>query len=101
MGKGVKPGSLKANLKVAHEFLCDYVLASSFSLPLEVGSGDPYGNKDRRVSDVLETMEAPENGHVGIRASLPKEVVESTAQWKGLYTSTHNMNKQQVKLEEN
>lgn len=67
-------------MKVAHQFLSDYVLASSFCLPLEVGNRDPYGNKDTRVSDVLETMEAPENSHVEIRASLPKEVVESTAQ---------------------
>lgn len=54
MGKGVKPGSLEANLKVAHQFLSDYVLVCSFCLPLEVGDGDPYGNKDTRVSDVLE-----------------------------------------------
>lgn len=84
MERGVKPGSLEANLKVAHQFLSDYVLASFFCLPLEVGDGDLHGNKDTRVSDVLETMEVPENGRVGIRASFPKEVVESTAQLKCL-----------------
>lgn len=101
MEKGVKSGSLEANLKVSHQFLCDCVLASSSCLPLEVGDGDPYGNKDTRVSDVLETMEEPESGHVGIRAFLPKEMVESTAQQKCLYASTHNMSKQEVKHKEN
>lgn len=102
MGKGVKPGSLEANLKVAHQFLSDYVLASSLCLPLEIGDGDPHGNKDTSISDILETMEAPENGRVGIRASFPKEEVESTAQLKCLYTNAHNMsNKQEVKQEEN
>lgn len=32
-----------------------------------------------------KTMEASENGHVGIRTSLPTEVMESTAQLKCLY----------------
>jgi len=35
----------------------------------EVVDGEPYNSKDTRVIDVLETMERPENGHVGIRAS--------------------------------
>lgn len=39
---------------------------------LELGHGDPCNSKDTRAINVLETMEDPENGHVGIRASPPK-----------------------------
>lgn len=42
------------------------VLQSAFSL--KVGDGDPCGSKDTMVVDVLETVEASENCHVGIRA---------------------------------
>lgn len=36
---------------------------------MEVGDGDPCGSKDTRVIGVLETIEAPENGRVGLKAS--------------------------------
>ena len=39
---------------------------------LELWDGDPCNSKDTGVINVLETMEDPENGHVGIRASSPK-----------------------------
>lgn len=39
---------------------------------VQVGDGGPRSSKDARVTDELETMEAPENGHVGIRVSPPK-----------------------------
>lgn len=39
---------------------------------LKAGHGDPCGSKDARVTDVLETMEVPENGHTGITAPPKK-----------------------------
>lgn len=36
---------------------------------MEAKDGDQYGRKDTRVIDGLETMEASENGHIGIWAS--------------------------------
>lgn len=36
---------------------------------VEVGDGDPCGSKDTRVTGALENIEAPENGHAGLRAS--------------------------------
>lgn len=40
----------------------------------EVGDGDPFGNKDAGIIDVLETMEVLQILQVGIRASpSPKE----------------------------
>lgn len=36
---------------------------------VEIGGGDPYGNRDTGVVDVLETVEVPEDGPIGIRAS--------------------------------
>ncbi|GAB0187131.1 hypothetical protein GRJ2_001178400 [Grus japonensis] len=44
-------------------------------------------------------MEAPENGHVGIRASPPKKVVGSIAQLKCIYTNAHSMSNKQEELE--
>ena len=41
---------------------------------MEVGDRDPHGSKDTRVVDVLENIEAPEKGHIGIRASPLKKV---------------------------
>lgn len=35
---------------------------------MEVGDGDPSGSKDTRAFNVIETTEAPENGHIGIWA---------------------------------
>lgn len=43
------------------------VLQSAVSM--EARDGDPRGSTATRVIDVLETMKAPENGHVGIGTS--------------------------------
>ncbi|GAB0182992.1 mitochondrial enolase superfamily member 1 [Grus japonensis] len=69
------------------------------AVSVEVGDGDPCGSKDARVIDVLETMEVPENGHIGIRASLPKKVAGSVAQLKCTYTNVHSMGNKQEELE--
>lgn len=37
--------------------------------------------------EVLETMEAPENSHIGIRFSTPKKVAGLMAQLKWIYTN--------------
>ncbi|KAK4826796.1 hypothetical protein QYF61_011604, partial [Mycteria americana] len=73
------------------------VLRSAVSV--EVGDGDPCGSKGTRVMDVLETTEAPENGHVGIRASPPKKVAGSIAQLKCIYTNARSMGNKQEELE--
>ena len=65
----------------------------------EVGDGDPCGSKDTRVIDVLKTMEVPENGHVGIRASPPRKVAGSIAQLKCIYTNARSMGNKQEELE--
>ena len=57
------------------------------------------GSKDARVIDVLETMEAPENGHIEIRASPPKKVAGSIAQLKCIYTNARRMGNKQEALE--
>lgn len=61
-----KPGSTTA--------VFESVLVRSFTLlPWWRWDGDPCSSSDARVIvDVLETMEAPENGHVGTGASLQK-----------------------------
>ncbi|KAK4828051.1 hypothetical protein QYF61_023089 [Mycteria americana] len=69
------------------------------AVSVEVGDGDPCSSKDKRVMDVLETTEAPENGHVGIRASPPKKVAGSIAQLKCIYTNAHSMGNKQEELE--
>lgn len=43
------------------------ITASKANSTVEAGDGDPWGSKDTRVMGVLETMEAPPNGHAGIR----------------------------------
>lgn len=53
-------------LPMAVGWCASKVLQSALSL--EVRDGDPCGSKDTRAVDVLETMEASENCHVGIRA---------------------------------
>ena len=58
---------------------------------MEVRDGDPCGSKDARVIDVLKTTEAPENGHIEIRASPPKKVAGSIAQLKCIYINAHSM----------
>ena len=70
-----------------------------FAISVEVGDGDPCGSKDARVIDVLETTEAPENSHIGIRASPPKKVAGSIAQLKCIYTNAHSMGNKQEELE--
>ena len=72
------------------------VLQSAISV--EVGDGDPC-SKDGRVMDALEITEAPENGHVGIRASPPKKVAGSIAQLKCIYTNARSMGNKQEELE--
>ncbi|XP_068277215.1 Holliday junction recognition protein [Nyctibius grandis] len=66
---------------------------------VEVGDGEPCGSKDTMVIDGLEAVEAPENGHVGIRASSPKKVAGSIAQMKSVYTNAHSMGNKQEELE--
>ena len=48
---------------------------------------------------MLETMEVPENGHIGIRASPPKKVAGSIAQLKRIYTNACSMGDRQEELE--
>ncbi|KAK4832453.1 hypothetical protein QYF61_023177 [Mycteria americana] len=77
---------------------CDSeVLRSAISV--EAGDEDPCSSKDARVMDVLETTEAPENGHVGIRTSPPKKAVGSIAQLKCIYTNACSMGHEQEELE--
>jgi len=42
--------------------------------------GEPCDSKDARAINVLDSVEVPENGHVGIGASPPKKVAGSIAQ---------------------
>ncbi|KAK4830584.1 hypothetical protein QYF61_011819 [Mycteria americana] len=56
-------------------------------------------NKVQNQHNVLETTEAPENGHVGIRASPHKKVTGSIAQLKCLYTNARSMGNKQEELE--
>lgn len=53
-------------------------VAKSFSLAVSVereGDGDQCNSKDERVIDLLETIEPPKIGGVGIRGSTPKKVL--------------------------
>lgn len=45
------------------------------TISVEVGDGNPCNSKATGVIEVLETMEAPENGYIGIRACLPQTAV--------------------------
>lgn len=51
------------------------------------------GARIQGVIDVLETSEAPENGHVIIRASSPKNRLGLTTQLEGNLTTAMNENK--------
>jgi len=73
------------------------VLQSTVSVKVE--DGDPCGSKDARFIDALESMEAPENGHVEIRASPTKKVVGSIGQLKSIYTNAYSMGNKQEELE--
>lgn len=69
------------------------------AVPLEVGGEDSCGSKDTRVVDVLETVEASENGHVGIRDFPHKMWQESPLQMKTIYVNAHSMDSKQEDLE--
>lgn len=58
------------------------VLLSAISV--EARDGDPVSSKDGWVDDV------PENGHMGIRTSPPKNAVESVACELHLHQCTHH-----------
>lgn len=73
------------------------VLQSAISV--EVEDGDPCGSKDARVIDVLETTEASEKSHTGIRASSPIKVAGTTAQLKCIYINARSMGNKQEELE--
>ena len=62
---------------------------------MEAGDGDPCDSKDVRVVDMLETTEAPENSHIGIRACPPIKVAGSIAQLKCIYTNVCSMGNKQ------
>lgn len=58
------------------------VLLSAISV--EAGDGDPISSKDSRVDDV------PENVHIGIRISPPKNALGSVAHEVHLHQCTHH-----------
>ncbi|PKU44939.1 hephaestin-like protein 1 [Limosa lapponica baueri] len=66
---------------------------------VEVGDGDPCSSENAKIIDVLESKEASENGHVGIRASPHKKVVGSIAQLKYIYTNTCSIGNKLEELE--
>jgi len=45
---------------------------STLAILVGVGDGDPCGSKDTKVVDALKTTDAPEDCHIGTRASPPK-----------------------------
>jgi len=53
--------------------------------------GKPCDNKDTRVTEVLETMEASENACIGIDTSPPRKVARSIAQLKCIHNNAHSM----------
>ena len=69
------------------------------AVSVEVGDGNLCSSKEARVIDVLETAEAPQNGHIGIRASPPKKLVGSIVQLKCIYTNACSMSNTQEELE--
>lgn len=71
----------------------------SSKVSVEVEDGDPCSSKDIRVVDVLETIEEPENGHVGLMVSLPKKMVGSIAQLMLIYTNARSMINKQEEVE--
>jgi len=48
---------------------------------------------------MLETTEAPENGHIGIEASSPRKVAASIAQLKCIYNNARSTGNRQEELE--
>lgn len=73
--------------------VCSQVLQS-----VEVEDGVPSGSKDTRAFNVIQTTEAPENGHTGIWASLSKNVVESITKLKYICTNACRMSNKWEKL---
>jgi len=73
------------------------ILWSAISVDTE--DGESPGNKDSRVIDVLDTTEAPENGHTGVRTSSLKKIVGSIAQLKCNYTNAYSVVNKQEELE--
>ncbi|KAK4824014.1 hypothetical protein QYF61_009605 [Mycteria americana] len=69
------------------------------AVSVEVGDGHACGSKDKRVMDVLETTEAPENGHNGTRAFPSKKGTGSIAQLKCIYTNACSMGNKEEELE--
>ncbi|KAJ7400837.1 hypothetical protein BTVI_101641 [Pitangus sulphuratus] len=51
---------------------------------------EPGGSKNTRDTDVLQAVELSEYGHIEIRSSLPRKVVASVAQLKGIYINAHS-----------
>ena len=72
---------------------------STLAISVEAGDGDPCDSKDVRVVDLLETTEAPENSHTGIRACSSKKVAGSVAQLKCIYSNACSMGSKQEELE--
>lgn len=76
--------------------VCSQVLQS-----VEVGDGDPSGSKDKRAFYVIESTEAPGNGHTGIWASLSKNVVGSITKPKRICTKACRMgNKEKLGVQQ-
>lgn len=71
--KDMQPSLLEISLRVPQQCLRENVLERSFTLlPWWRWDGHPCSSSDTRVIiDVLKTMEAPENGHIGAGPSLP------------------------------
>lgn len=51
-----------------------------FAVSVEIGDEDPCSSKNTGVIAVLQTSEAPVNGHARIRASSPKNKFGSVTQ---------------------
>lgn len=66
---------------------------------MKVDDGDPCSSKGTRVIDGIETTEALENGHIGIRTSPPRKVSESVVQTEWTCTNTGSMGNKQEELE--
>lgn len=65
---------------------------------VDVGAADPCGCKDTRVIDELDTVQAPENDHRGIRGS-PCRKVGGINSPKSTCTSAQSRDNQQEELE--
>jgi len=78
---------------VAHQCARDALIS------LEAGDREPHISKGTRVMEVLETMEATENGHTGTEAFPRRKVAGSAAQLKCIYTNAHSMGNKQEELE--